>query len=184
MFEISVTQNSVATGKRSSGYITNESEDKRLHRLEGFFGQKGLTLYSVGNLLAAKVDGKSIAARMAEDNTYALPMASISINGQSYQLREGFVLSIDTCRTPTNADGLAMELPPVWGCLGCGSAHGSGIAPSKGKPKQSGLESNQFFYCVQTRDLFVISNNCYKSYVTDAGRSKSIKVAPKVAVAK
>lgn len=177
-FDLEVTSGAV----QSSATVSNESEDKRLARLAAYFRIPG-KLYSVGYLLASVVNGKSIAAHIEADNAYSKVLKTVTINGTRYPLRDGYTLSLATCRTPTKSDGTPSDTPH-WGCLACGSAHGSGIYPSKGNPKAKGLVTNQFFYSVESRDMFCISDTCWKTYIReDASRRKRFAVAPKTAKA-
>jgi hypothetical protein len=178
-FDLEVTSGSVQS---SGASVSNESEDKRLARLAAYFRLPG-KLYSVGNLLATVVNGKTLAAHIEADNTYSKVLRTVTINGTRYPLRDGFAIGLATCRTPTKADGTPSDTPH-WGCLACGSAHGSAIYPSKGRAKAKGLVTNQFYYSESSRDMFCISDTCWKTYIKeDASRRKRFAVAPKTAKA-
>jgi len=149
--------------------VNNESEDKRIARLTAFYAAKeNSKFYAVGQLLATAHKGKTLAAHLADGAEFA--MGTVSINGVSYPLREGFVLSLDTVAKGETA----------WGCVACRSAHGSGVAPSKAVNVKT-LASNQFYYNPATKDLFTVSATCWNKYVADSpfNATKRFVKAPK-----
>lgn len=132
-----------------------ENRAQRITRMTAFWSDpSNAKLYPVGRLLAQKVDAtKTVADVLVAGQT--IEMDSITVDGKQLPLVAGFSLSL-------------ANMPSVWGCVACGSAHGSGIAPSR-EVSTALLQTVKFFYNPATRALVTISATCWTDYVKALG---------------
>lgn len=149
---------------RKFGGNNSERSDARVARVNAFFAlfTNALFLY-VGKFLSNMVNGKSLAQWLSEGREITLKAINIPDgNGKvrTFPLPEGFVISLKTLN--------------IWGCFACHSAHGSGIAPSK-EVDYALLAKNEFWYNPASRQLFVISDTCWKQYVENRTKLASGK---------
>ena len=144
------------TGSVASGR-NNEDKSARIARMAAEWSHdKNMRLFPVGKLLARPINGKQDSLRLADVVAKGgeIKMSAVIIGGKAYPLQDGFAISLKTC-------------PQSWGCLVCGSAHGSGIKPSK-RVDADGLADNVFYYRPSDRAMFSISATCWKDYVVNA----------------
>jgi hypothetical protein len=108
--------------------------------------------FRVGKFLASPYKGATLAHALLRGESIG-PITSISVKGVKLPLSNPLTLSMDTIKE--------------WGCPFCGSAHGSGVAPSKLKHKDAGRlgHSNNWYYNVNTGRMHVISDTCHMRYV-------------------
>jgi hypothetical protein len=124
------------------------------------FFAKNPTVLKIGNLLAVQKGDKTLAEILVDEGSVRVPRI---------QLVDGTFLD------PTNVQKLTLEKSNVerWGCIACHSAHGSGIGNAQ-SVGVSRLETNEFYYGVETRSLFTISDTCYGDYVQATGLHEQI----------
>lgn len=156
----------------------NEPQDARDKRIVAFFADAtNAVLWLVGFVLAIRsnaLQGASIAQYLVSvrDNPSVpkdgevsnyIALKAIPINGQLLPLRPEYKLSLRDMK--------------VWGCLGCGSAHGSAQGSSKSKgavqPNASALETNRFVYNPRTQELYTISATCWQKYILGLRKDKA-----------
>jgi hypothetical protein len=127
--------------------------DVKIPLMLEFMERQGTEIWTVGKLLAYKFQGATIAQHMC-DGTELPAMESITtINGTRLPLESPLTLSFDSIT--------------VWGCPACNSAHASGIHPSKPQHRDAVklAANNVFYYSPLTREVFTISETCWKQYV-------------------
>jgi len=130
-----------------------ENRAGRVAKMKAFWNKaENAILYPVGQLLSTEVNGKSLAEWMVAGESFE--MESLAINGRVLPLVKGFRLSLKTIE--------------AWGCPACGSAHGSGVAPSR-KMVADLLAANVFYYSPVSKALFTISATCWGDYVKALG---------------
>lgn len=147
----------VSGGKRSGKSVRGEAQDVRDARIDRFWQNPiNAILIPVGKLFAeSDHQGGILADHIASGASFGIP--EVNADGITLYARPQ-VFSLAT-----------MDLEGEWGCLGCGSAHGSGVTPSKGKPKSKGLATNLFYYRPYDGAVFTISKSCWDEYVRDRG---------------
>jgi len=132
---------------------SKESRSARMNRMRAFWAApENHELFTIGELLAEKDEGRTIAERIVAGED--IPIETISVNGSALPLAAGFRLSLNSISS--------------WACPACHSAHGSGIFPSR-DTNTAGLERCKFYYNPRTRCIFTISNTCWRRYVEELG---------------
>lgn len=149
----------VLGGKRAAKSVRGESQDVRDERIARFWADPiNAVLIPVGKLLGlSDGTGGILADHVARGAAISIP--EVTSDGIVLNARHQ-VISLAT-----------IDLLGEWGCVGCGSAHGSGVTPSKGKPKSKGLATNLWYYRPYDGALFVISESCWKTYVSALGQA-------------
>jgi hypothetical protein len=141
-----------------------ETEEERVIRMKALLNSAEYKmLIPVGKLLARRHNSRTLAEHIVDGAT--IPLKTITIQGKSYPLAEGFAINLQAAKDAPQAT--------PWLCPACTSAHGSGIRPSPGVSAK-GLASNDWYYNPATKLLFVISDTCFDTYVRRAGFGKRI----------
>lgn len=151
--------------KSGQGFGQNEDRKAREKRMKAFWASAvNVVVNPIGQLLAAIVDGKTLATHLVEGQEIELD--HVMSNGTRLDLPAGFKLSLAALS--------------VWSCPACRSAHGSGVYPSREKDATR-LARNKFYYRPADKALFVISDTCFSDYVKGIGANTDARFVKLVA---
>lgn len=153
----------------------NEDKNARARRMRAYWADsKNAVLHPIGRFLASVIDndGTTLADLVVKGETVTIDSVTLA-TGEVLPVVPAARISLQTTAT-------------VWGCPACRSAHGSGVYPSRTKDiDAANLAHNKWFYNPATRQIHVISDTCWGTYVkamgaiTDA-RFKAPVIVPQV----
>ena len=146
--------------------IIGESQATRDARIAKFWQDpKNAVLVEVGPMLAATANGKTYAAHIIAGEV--LELETITIGTRTFPVAPAYQ------KIGLNVNGSKGSFVGHWACFACGSAHGSGVKPSKGVTEKS-LMLNRFVYRPADQALFTISASCREVYVDKLGMAVHI----------